>query len=42
VTISWTASDTTVYTVYENPANGTVLEQTYKRRPTWTSHRATT
>jgi len=30
VRISWTASDTTVYTVYENPANGTVLEQTYK------------
>jgi hypothetical protein len=29
VKISWTASDTTVYTVYENPANGTVLEQTY-------------
>ena len=30
VKISWTASDTTVYTVYENPANGTVLEQAYK------------
>jgi hypothetical protein len=30
VKISWTASDTTVYTVYENPANGTVLEQTYQ------------
>lgn len=30
VKISWTASDTTVYTVYENPADGTVLEQAYK------------
>jgi hypothetical protein len=30
VKISWTASDTTVYTVYEDPATGTVLEQTYK------------
>ena len=30
VKITWTASDTTVYTVYENPANGTVLEQAYK------------
>jgi hypothetical protein len=30
VKISWTASDKTVYTVYENPANGTVLEQAYK------------
>lgn len=30
VKISWTASDTTVYTVYENQANGTVLEQAYK------------
>lgn len=30
VKITWTASDTTVYTVYENPATGTVLEQTYK------------
>jgi hypothetical protein len=30
VKVSWTASDTTVYTVYENPANGTVLEQAYK------------
>jgi len=30
VKLTWTASDTTVYTVYENPANGTVLEQTYK------------
>ena len=29
VKISWTASDRTVYTVYENPANGTVLEQAY-------------
>jgi hypothetical protein len=30
VKITWTASDTTVYTVYENPANGTVLEQAYQ------------
>ena len=30
VKISWTASDTTVYTVYEDPATGTVLEQTYQ------------
>jgi hypothetical protein len=30
VKISWTASDTTVYTVYEDPATGTVLEQAYK------------
>lgn len=30
VKLTWTASDTTVYTVYENPANGTVLEQTYR------------
>jgi hypothetical protein len=30
VKISWTASDKTVYTVYEDPATGTVIEQTYK------------
>jgi hypothetical protein len=28
VELSWTASDGTLYTVYENQANGTVLEQT--------------
>jgi hypothetical protein len=30
VKLIWTASDTTVYTVYENPATGAVLEQAYK------------
>jgi hypothetical protein len=30
VKLSWTASDTTVYTVFENPATGAVLEQAYK------------
>jgi hypothetical protein len=30
VKISWTASETTVYTVYEDPGTGTVLEQAYK------------
>lgn len=30
VKLTWTASDTTIYTVYENPTTGAVLEQTYK------------
>ena len=30
VKITWTASDTTVYAIYEDPTTGTVLEQAYK------------
>jgi hypothetical protein len=33
----WTGSDKTVYTVYEDPATGAVLEQTYDWPPSVSS-----